>query len=121
MTRRAIPIPQIEPPSPTGSQSPWGEDERSRAGEPARNYTPPSAQKSRRVRKWEQSQAAQGRVVTSYRLPADLRDEITKLGRDRLHVPVDDLARVLLEYALEQYQNGALQLHPKPKEGRFTL
>jgi hypothetical protein len=73
------------------------------------------------VRKWELRQAAQGRVVTSYRLPAELRDEITKLGRDRLHVPVDDLARVLLEYALEQYQNGALQLHPKPKEGRFTL
>jgi len=83
-------------------------------------FTPPLAKRSKRGRQWEARQREAGRVAATYRLPVELRGKITDTAHSR-SVTVDDLVRALLQYALDQYESGALVLNPRPREGKFTL
>jgi len=40
---------------------------------------------------------------------------------DNLSVPVDEIARALIEFSLQQIQTGLLPIHPQPKAQRMTL
>lgn len=91
-----------------------------RGSEPAA-FVPPAPSKAQRDRSWEKSQRSGDMVQINYRhIPRELRDEISAIA-ERKGVTTDEIARAFLEYALSAYQAGVLQLHPKPKTGRFTL
>ena len=88
--------------------------ERRKPSKPAA-YLPPAESKSARSREWERKQAQ-----ANYRIPGELRDRVTRLA-DELNVTTSDLARFLLEYGLERYEDGEMEIEPKPRSGKFTL
>jgi hypothetical protein len=79
----------------------------------------PSAEpRKKRERKWEKEHQAE---IATYRgIPAETHQVLLQLA-DTLSVPVDEVARTLLEYSLHQYRAGSLALHPHPKSQRMTL
>ncbi len=108
--RRSTPKPQIH------SQA-------AAAYEPAA-YVPPAPSKAKRPdqRAWMAADRERGFVAISYRhIPAELRDEISRIAQQELHVTTDEVARAFLEYALEAYRNGEMKLNPQLVPGRFTL
>jgi hypothetical protein len=68
-----------------------------------------------RDRTWEKTHP-----TVSYRLTIDVRNKITQLAAD-LNVPTSDLARAFLEYGIDAFLAGELDLHPHLKQGKFTL
>lgn len=86
-------------------------------GEPAA-YIPPPASKAKRDRSWEREHN-QG-AVTYRGIPAELRQAI-KATAEELGVPVDQVARVFLEYGLAGYRSGQLALRPQLRKARYTL
>jgi hypothetical protein len=82
---------------------------------------PPAPSKSQRNREWERAQRSGDLVQVSYRrIPKELRNKVTQIAV-RLIVPTDEVARALLEYAVEAYEDGHLRLDAKPAVGRNTL
>jgi len=59
-------------------------------------------------------------VVTFRGIPPRLNDELKTVASE-LGVTVGDLARAFLEYGLEAYRSGELELHAHPVRKRFTL
>jgi hypothetical protein len=118
--RRPIPKPETRARAAPAPESPSWASGQAGAEATAGILTPPATRKARRGRQWEERQRQAGRVTATYRLPEELRDRITRTAQSR-SVTVDDLARVLLAYALGEYDAGRLKLNPRPREGRFTL
>jgi len=73
--------------------------------------------KAKRDRSWERKQ--QGKV-TFRGIPKELNDELNAIAR-RLGVTVSDVGRTLIEYGLEAYEQGELELHPVLITGKFSL
>jgi hypothetical protein len=65
----------------------------------------------RRDRSWEAKQREQGVVVTYRGVPRDLHEQVKEIAK-ALHVNTGDVARRFLEYAIEAYQEGELELQP---------
>jgi hypothetical protein len=79
---------------------------------------PVAEPRKKRERKWEKEHRAE---IATYRgIPAETHQILLQLA-DTLSVPVDEVARALLEYSLYQYRAGSLPLHPYPKSQRMTL
>ena len=57
----------------------------------------------------------------SYRgIPAAVDRDVSRIAV-QLHVPKGEVMRALLEYALDAYQTGELQLTPRNDSGRPSL
>lgn len=80
-------------------------------------HRPSTAQ---RDRDWEKSQRKSGDVVTYRGVPKHLQREITQIAAKH-HVPVGEVARALLEYALVGYAEGKLALNAHFGPGKLTL
>ena len=81
-------------------------------------HIPPPSGKEGRDRSWDRKHNF---MVVSYRgIPKQLHQEITKIAAEQ-EVPVGEVARALLEYALRAYQEGRLELNPAPRSGKLTL
>jgi hypothetical protein len=79
---------------------------------------PAAEPRKKRERKWEKEHQAE---IATYRgIPVETHLVLVQLA-DTLSVPIDEVARTLLEYSLNQYRTGSLQLHPHPKSQRMTL
>jgi hypothetical protein len=76
--------------------------------------------KARRDRSWEKKQREKVGLVAYRGIPASLNAQIKAVAGE-LGVPVGDVARAFLEYGLEAYRNGALELTPELATGRYTL
>ncbi len=72
--------------------------------------------KKPRDRTWEKGH----RGITIRGIPLDLRQEIKDIA-DHLNASSDDAARAFLEYALECYKRGELQIEPTLDRGRRSL
>lgn len=72
-----------------------------------------------RGRGWEKKQRRDGRQVT-YRLPAELNEAVRSVAHE-LGVPVREVVQRFLEYGLEDYQSGRLQLDREPVQTAYTL
>ena len=59
--------------------------------------------------------------ISTYRgIPPEMHQALIRLS-DHLGVPVDEVARALIEFSLQQIQTGLLPIHPQPKAQRITL
>ena len=76
--------------------------------------------KARRNRDWERRQRETVGFAGYRGIPPELNDEIKDVAEE-LGVRVGEVARAFLEYALEAYYRGELQLEPQPRPGKFTL
>jgi len=84
---------------------------------PSANIPPPESA-SGRNRDWDR---AHNFLVVTYRgIPAELHRQIKEIA-DKKGVPVGEVARAFLEYALEAYQDGDLELSANPVLGKRTL
>jgi hypothetical protein len=71
---------------------------------------------AKRDRRWEQEHP-----VTAVRgLPPALVEELRRVAT-QLGVSKDEVIRAFLEYGLQAYRNGALNLNPELKVGKLTL
>lgn len=75
---------------------------------------------AKRDRGWEKKQRKCGDVATYRGIPKHLQDEIRRIS-DKRNVPVGEVARALLEYALVAYAKGDLTLDPQFGPGKLTL
>jgi hypothetical protein len=91
-----------------------------KGAEPAVDALVHRPSRAKRNRAWEKSQRDKKDVVTYRGVPASLGKQITRIAGD-LGVPAGDVARSFLEYGLQAYQAGDLELKPKLAVGRFTL
>jgi len=75
-----------------------------------------------RSRDWEKSQRQdQGECVLTFRhIPRWIKDQIKEIANDK-HVPQDEVARKLFEFALAEYAKGRLPLQSILHEGKLTL
>jgi len=74
----------------------------------------------RRDRTWEEKQR-KTRGFVSYRgIPKELQEELKAVATD-LGVPVGDIARRFIEFGLQAYQSGALELEPQLVKKRYSL
>jgi len=73
-----------------------------------------------RNRDWEKSRRRNGTVATYRGIPKDLKQAVKSAAEDH-HVPVGEVARAFLEYALAAYQAGDLELHAEFGPGKLTL
>ena len=79
----------------------------------------PTAQpRKKRSRKWEQAHRAE--TVTYRGVPREYQEWIEELS-DSLSVPRDEVVRALLEFGVQQYRCGQLQIYAYPKAQRMTL
>jgi len=62
-----------------------------------------------RDRSWEAEQRERGLVVTYRGIPQELHERVKEIAK-ALHVNTGDVARRFLEYAIEAYEEGSLQL-----------
>lgn len=73
----------------------------------------PSEPKSKRDRTWDAQ-----RSKATYDLPSELiiriREIAKELGQDGVNVKVNDVARLLIEAGLDQYDAGELDVQLKP-------
>lgn len=58
--------------------------------------------------------------AVSYRLPEKVHDDICGLAMD-LDVPLGDIVTFLLQYGIEAYRSGKLNLEPQPLTVKMTL
>jgi hypothetical protein len=90
---------------------------RNKPREPGASIPPPDS-KSGRDRSWDREH---NYLVATYRgIPRELHQRIVEIAKKK-GVPVGEVARSFLEYALEAYQNGDLELTAQPSLGKFTL
>jgi hypothetical protein len=75
---------------------------------------------AKRNRSWERLQRDRGIVVTYRGIPSELHESVKDLA-DELWVNVGDVVRAFLEYSLEAYESGDLELEPQFKIGKMTL
>jgi len=80
-------------------------------------HRPSTAQ---RDRDWEKKQRKNGDVATYRGIPKHLQHEIVRIA-DKHHVPVGEVARAFLEYALVGYEQGTLTFTPQFGPGKLTL
>ena len=79
---------------------------------------PPPESTTGRDRSWDREHNF---LVATYRgIPAELHRQIKEIA-DKKGVPVGEVARAFLEYALEAYQDGDLELSANPVLGKRTL
>ena len=74
----------------------------------------------KRDRAWEAEQRKRGVVATYRGIPPALQDRIKAVASEH-GVKVGDVARRFLEYALEAYAAGDLQLQAVPETPKRTL
>jgi len=75
---------------------------------------------ARRDRGWEKEQRARGVVVTYRGIPAELQARVKEIAKEN-GVPIGELARSFLEYALAAYESGDLELAPVEIVKKRTL
>jgi hypothetical protein len=83
-------------------------------------YIPGPPSKAKRDRSWEKQARQELGQVTYRGVPVELRDEITRIASE-LHVTTGEVARAMLEYALQAYLNGDIDLNPVLFDGKLTL
>lgn len=77
--------------------------------------------KDRRDRTWEREQRRKVGTATYRGIPPALNAEIKEIAHE-LGVPVGQVARAMLEYALARYHaNNGFELTPEPCSDKFTL
>ncbi len=76
------------------------------------------AEKKPHDRSWEKRE--NNRPILFRRVPPGLRDAIKEIA-DSLQVRADDVARAFLEFGVQCYQQGEIQIQPALSEGRLTL
>jgi hypothetical protein len=74
----------------------------------------------KRDRSWESAQRGKGVVVTYRGIPAELQARIKEIA-GKHGVPIGELARAFLEYALAAYESGDLELSPVEVVTKATL
>lgn len=80
---------------------------------------PPPEGRAKRDRGWEAAERKRGQVT--YRgVPAEVREAILEIAQGQ-YVPADDVARLLLEYALAAYRRGEVRVERFLEDGRFRL
>lgn len=82
------------------------------------DFIPTVEPRKKRERKWDKTH--QGELVTYRGIPAETHQALISLAGS-IGVPVDEIARMFLEYALEHYRSGTLPVDPHPKAQRMTL
>lgn len=82
------------------------------------DFIPTAEPRKKRDRKWEKSH--QGQVATYRGVPPELHQTLLLLA-ESLGVPIDEVARVFLEYSLVNHKSGRLPIQPHPKAQRMTL
>ena len=75
---------------------------------------------AKRNRSWEKKQRARKNVVTYRGVPRHLQDEIRTIA-DKHRVPIGEVARAFLEFALHAYQKEKLELQAEFGPGKLTL
>jgi hypothetical protein len=75
---------------------------------------------AKRDRDWEKQQRRGKGVVTYRGIPDHLQAEIRHVA-DKHRVPVGEVARAFLEYALLAHSQGNLELHAEFGPGKLTL
>jgi len=108
--------------------NPIQDDEEKSAGEPKLpdhapavtplDFIPTVEPRKKRQRKWDKTH--QGELVTYRGIPAETHQTLISLAGS-IGVPVDEVARMFLEYSMEHYRSGVLPLNPHPKAQRMTL
>jgi predicted DNA-binding protein len=98
--------------------SAWGSSAPA-ASEPAAMLPPPPSA-AKRARAWETEQRKKVGVVTYRGVPAELQQRINELAQ-RNYVPAGEVARLLLEHALEALEAGKIAVNPVLEKGRLTL
>lgn len=78
------------------------------------------SERPRRDRSWEAQQRKERGFVSYRGVPKELQEQLKALASE-LHVPVGDVARRFLEYGLEAYERGDLELHPVEIVRKSTL
>jgi hypothetical protein len=78
----------------------------------------PVAEPRRRKRDWEREHQHEKVVYRGVDPKAAL--EVRKMAEE-LHVPTGEVARALLEYALDAYSRGDLNLDPRPNPERLRM
>jgi hypothetical protein len=82
------------------------------------DFIPLAEPRKKRERKWEKDHQVE---IATYRgIPPEMHQTLIRLS-DHLGVPVDEVARALIEFSLQQIQTGLLPIHPQPKAQRMTL
>jgi hypothetical protein len=82
------------------------------------DFIPLAEPRKKRERKWERDHQVE---IATYRgIPTEMHQALIRLS-DNLGVPVDEVARALIEFSLQQIQTGLLPIHPQPKAQRMTL
>lgn len=76
--------------------------------------------KSERKRKWEQEQREQKGYVSYRGVPQELHERLKGVA-DKLGVPVGEVARAFLQFGLDAYERGDLELSPTPVQPKNTL
>ena len=79
-----------------------------------------SRRPAKRDRSWEAGQRGAGVVVTYRGIPAELQGRIKEIAGEH-GVKVGELARRLLEYGLDAYESGELQLDAVTVTTKRTL
>lgn len=79
---------------------------------------PSAVPKKKARRKWDK--AGQEEIATYRGVPAETHQRLIHLAGS-LNVPVDEVARALLEFGIDCYHSGNLVLNPHPKAQRMTL
>ncbi len=74
---------------------------------------------AKRDRSWEKEHRAAG-VVTYRGIPVELNQRVKEIAEE-LGVPVGEVARALLEYGVQAFEEGRLDLTPQPAKARFSL
>lgn len=84
-------------------------------GEPA-DIIPPPAGKPQRDRTWERQKRRQVGQVTYRGVPPETNERV-KSAAGQLGVRVGEMARALLEYALDAWDRGEIDLETHPRDG----
>lgn len=75
---------------------------------------------AKRNRAWEKEERKKKHVATYRGIPRHLQDELRHTA-NKHNVPIGEVARAFLEYALHAYQKGDLTLQAKFGPGKLTL
>lgn len=86
-------------------------------GEPVEDVLRRRPSRAKRRRRWEEEQRAQ--MVTYRGIPPELREGLKRVAAE-LGITVSEVARLFLEYGLEAYQTGALEIELATVETKKT-
>ncbi len=88
--------------------------------EPAAILPPPPSSASRN-RAWEKAQRSDGYCHVGYRhVPVHIRDRLNAIAHN-FFIPANEVGRLFLEHALQQYDAGLIQVEPVLYAGKLTL